>query len=135
MRSFALLLLVVALSTLAPAATAQISVVAGSGCPSSTAPQTTGSPQLGQKFTFSWSCALPTRQAIAMLGSARGGGVVFGPPLTCAAGPCQWFPGPIGGGYLQWPAQLGALSWTVAVPNDASLIGASVGLQCVCWCA
>lgn len=133
MRSLALSTLLAVLA-FAPAGVAQVSQVPGTGCPGTTYPQTTGSARIGQQLGFSWSCYLPNRSAIALLGLATGGGFRFDMPFTCDPGPCVFFPGPIGGLYHTWPPQLGAGQWALAFPNDPQLVGTQWGLQCVCWC-
>ncbi|MBK8979447.1 MAG: hypothetical protein IPM29_26405 [Planctomycetes bacterium] len=136
MRSKALSVVVVAaLALFASTLSAQVTQVPNTGCAGAPYPTHDAAARLGQTFTFSYTCATSTRRAYAVLGVPPvGSGISFFAPITCAAGPCVFYPAPLGGELGWFPPQGQAGSWTLNVPNAPALVGATLAAQVFCYC-
>lgn len=130
---FLAVLTATAMLALATAGTSQVRQVPGTGCPGASFPRHDPTCRIGATFHVSWGC-ISSRSAFGALGSTNGPTYSFGPPLTCVAGPCVWYPGPIGGIYYELPYLGSTANWSIPIPNDAGLVGTRWALQCGCWC-
>ena len=121
-------------AALAAPSAAQVVPVTNTGCPGAGFPLYSGSAQLGQQWSFRWPCEMG-EIAFAIFGLPSGGGLALNQPLTCVAGPCVVYPALRAGSYLFLPPQIGRASWTLAIPNQPSLITTTFAVQVGCVAA
>lgn len=115
--------------TLAVGATAQVVPVNNTGCPNHAPPQWQGAPRLGQRIAFTLQRRPTPRSFVFLaLGYSSGRGIAFNQPFTCVAGPCVWYPAPLGAEYVMVTDPFMA-TLALTIPNDRALLFQTFAVQ------
>jgi hypothetical protein len=126
LRRSAVLCAALLLSTMA---TAQVVPVNNTGCPGYAPPQVFGNPRLGQQVAFALQrLPAPRSQVFLAMGFPSGGGIPFQAPVTCVAGPCVFYPAPIGSDLI-FVADVFRVDITLNIPNDPALLFQTFAVQ------
>ncbi len=121
MRSRSRLFLVLAFALcLSFSLTAQVSKIRASGCPGALFPGFSGQPSIATKFSV--GCPISIDRMQVLVGFPVAQAIVIGQPIMCASN-CVLAVNSV---FLTRSS-----SWAVAIPNNASLIGAPLVAQCL----
>lgn len=111
------------------AATAQVVPVNNTGCPGFAPPQVFGAPRLGQQIAFALQrLPAPRSQVFLAMGYPGGTGISFQSPSTCVAGPCVFYPFPIGSDLI-FVSDVFRVDLTLNIPNDPTLVSLAFAVQ------
>lgn len=120
---------IAALFCLAATSTAQVVPVNNTGCPGFAPPQVFGAPRLGQQVAFALQrLPAPRSQVFLAMGYPSGGGISFQAPTTCVAGPCVFYPAPIGSDLI-FVSGVFRVDLTLNIPNDPALLFTTFAVQ------
>jgi hypothetical protein len=122
-------LLAAAALLLATTASAQFTAVAGSGCPGANPITTAGIPKIGLSITYTWYCSSRSDVPFMVFGPAIPPVFQLPVPPACVASCFLIHPSPPV--FLAGPSGAGLIV-TIAIPQDASLIGQSIHTQGAC---
>ncbi len=121
-----IVLLTTALFAAAPSVRAQCTPLPGTGCPGTLPIMCSGSAQIGQRIAFDCPNDGRAFAQFLLVGVCEPGGAPIVPPFACVAGPC-WLAIRLGS-MVAIPNNFATVALTI--PNDPSLIGQSLCVQC-----